>query len=63
MAQRSDPAANCDDFVAVGIKTADGTRSEIGWHAEASYLYYSAGWLFESEQAAMLSLQKSSRGD
>ena len=38
--------------------------NEIGWHAEASHLYYSAGWLFESEQDAMLSsLQKLGRGD
>ncbi len=36
---------------------------EIGWQAEASHLYYSAGWLFEPEQAAMSSLHKSGRGD
>jgi hypothetical protein len=33
--------------------------NEIRWLAGASHLYYSAGWLFESEQAAMLSLHKS----
>ena len=38
-------------------------KLEIGWHEDASYLYYSAGWLIESEQAGMLSLHKSSRGD
>jgi hypothetical protein len=36
--------------------------NETGWHDEASHLYYSAGWLFESEQAVMLSLQKAGAG-
>ena len=43
--------------------SGDGLRvcseRDMGWHEEASHLYYSAGWLFESEQAAMLSLHKS----
>jgi hypothetical protein len=33
----------------------------MGLHAEASHLYYSVGWLFESEQGAMIILQKLGR--
>ena len=52
--------------VCVRETSGDGLRvclDEMGWHEEASHLYYSAGWLLEPEQAVRMSLHRSSRGD
>jgi hypothetical protein len=54
---RQQTGLNPNEIAVDGLRVS--SDREMGWHADASHLYYSAGWWFESEQAATLSLHKS----